>query len=121
MLAAGLSPCLIGPDGTQTELPHSAFEALRIVIDGMAAGKTMTLVPSGTQITTAHAAEMLQMSRPHLVKLLDRGEIPFVRVGTHRRLSVEDVVAYRERRATRRREQLRELSRFSAEHGGGYR
>lgn len=121
MFEAGYQPCLIGPDGTQTEIPASAFAALRIVIDGMASGKTMVLFPSGAQLTTAQAAEMLQMSRPHLIKLLDHGEIPFERVGTHRRLNVEDVIAYREKRAQRRREQLRELSRYSAEHGGGYR
>jgi excisionase family DNA binding protein len=117
----GYAPCLIGPDGEQTELPHSVFEALRFVIRGMASGQTMTLVPSGKLLTTRQAAEMLQVSRPHLVTLLERGDIPFEKVGTHRRVRVSDVLEYRERRARRRREQLRELSRYSAEHGGGYR
>ena len=117
----GYTPCLIGPDGDQTELPHSAFEALRFVIRGMAAGQTMTLVPSGKLLTTRQAAEMLQVSRPHLIKLLERGDIPFEKVGTHRRVRVSDVLEYREQRARSRREQLRELSQYSSEEGGRYR
>lgn len=119
--AAGYQPCLIGPDGQQFELPQSVFEALTFVIRGMAAGQTMTLMPSGKQLTTQQAAEMLRMSRPHLVKLLDRGEIPFEKVGTHRRLLVEDVLAYRAKRAAEREAQLDELSRLSQEIEGEYR
>jgi excisionase family DNA binding protein len=117
----GYTPCLIGPDGDQTELPHSAFEALRFVIRGMAAGQTMTLIPSGKLLTSRQAADMLQVSRPHLIKLLELREIPFEMVGTHRRVKVSDVLEYRAGRAKGRREQLRELSQYSAEEGGGYR
>ena len=55
------------------------------------------------------------------VRLLDRGEIPHHRIGTHRRLNVEDVLAYRELRAARRREQLRKLTQLSEQVEGGYR
>jgi excisionase family DNA binding protein len=119
--SAGYRPCLIGPDGEHLELPPSAFRALAAVVRGMAAGQTMTLMPSGAQLTTQQAAEMLHMSRPHLVKLLDRGEIPFHRVGTHRRLRAEDVLAYRGRRAEGRERQLDELSQLSQDLEGGYR
>lgn len=117
----GYRPCLIGPDGSHLELPHSVFEALAFVVRGMAAGQTMTLVPSGKQLTTQQAADMLHMSRPHLIKLLDRGAIPFERVGTHRRLSVDDVLNYKAERAREREEQLDELSRLSQELEGEYR
>jgi excisionase family DNA binding protein len=115
--ARGYTPCLIGPDGSQMELPASVFQALAFVTRGMAAGKTITLIPSGKQLTTQQAADMLHVSRPHLIKLLDQGEIPFDRVGSHRRVFVEDVVRYRDRRARVRREQLRELTRLSQATG----
>jgi excisionase family DNA binding protein len=121
LFSAGYTPCLIGPDGAHLELPHSVFEALRTVVRGMAAGHTMTLMPSGRMLTTQQAADMLQVSRPHLVKLLDEGAIPFELVGSHRRLRVEDVVEYRQARASSRRDALRELSQLSAEDPGGYR
>jgi excisionase family DNA binding protein len=114
------TPCLIGPDGTQIEIPPSAFRVLQAVVHGMAAGKTITIVPSGQQLTTQQAAEMLQVSRPHLVKLLDAGEIPFSRTGTHRRLDAGDVLRYRDERAALRRDQLRELTRASERIAGSY-
>ncbi|PTL59959.1 excisionase family DNA-binding protein [Paraconexibacter algicola] len=117
----GYRPCLIGPDGSQVELPASAFEALAFVVRGMAAGQTITLMPTGKQLTTQQAAEMLHMSRPHLIKLLDRGEIAFEKVGTHRRLMVEDVLAYRAARQEAREQQLDELSQLSQDLEGGYR
>jgi excisionase family DNA binding protein len=118
--AAGYRPVLMGPDGSHVELTESAFKALMFVVRGMAAGMTMTLVPSGKQLTTQQAAEILHVSRPHLIKLLDRGEIPFEKVGTHRRLLIDDVLEYRKRRADERREQLDELSRMSQDFEGSY-
>lgn len=117
----GYRPCLIGPSGEHLELPASAFVALTAVVRGMAAGQTMTLMPSGRQLTTQQAAEMLHMSRPHLIKLLDRGAIPFDRVGTHRRLRADDVLAYRDERTRERERQLDELSQLSQDVEGGYR
>lgn len=116
----GYTPCLIGPDGSHTEIPESAFRALQAVVRGMAAGKTITVIPSNRQLTTQQAAEMLNVSRPHVIKLLDQGEIPYSKTGTHRRIEVADVLAYRQARAGRRREQLREITRMSAESPGGY-
>jgi excisionase family DNA binding protein len=112
---------LVGPDGTEVEIPGSAFSALQAVVRDMAQGHTITLIPYDRELTTKEAADILQVSRQFLVKLLDRGEIPFHRTGTHRRLRVEDVLAYRERRATERRGRLRELSRESQDVKGGYR
>ena len=121
MLQAGHRPALLGPDGSHLELPESALRALMCVVRGMAAGQTMTLMPTGTRLSTQQAAELLHVSRPHLVKLLDEGEIPHEKVGTHRRVRIEDVLAYRAERGGRRREQLRELSQLSQELEGEYR
>lgn len=119
--AEGYRPVLIGPDGAHVELSDSAFRALSVVVRGMAAGMTMTLMPSGKQLTTKQAAEMLGVSRPHLIKLLDEGVMPFERVGTHRRLRAEDVLAYRADRNRRRREQLDALSQLAQDQEGQYR
>ena len=115
------APYLLGLDGERIELPDSAFEALRLVIEMLARGESITLVPHGKELTSQRAADMLRVSRPHLIKLLDRGELPFHRVGTHRRIRVEDVLAYRERRDSERKAALDELTRLSEELPGGYR
>jgi len=112
---------LVGPDGREVEIPGSAFAALRADVRDMAQGLTITLIPHDKELTTKEAADILGVSRPFLVKLLDRGEIPHHRVGTHRRVNVDDVLAYRELRAKRRREQLRKLTELSEQVEGGYR
>jgi excisionase family DNA binding protein len=112
---------LVSADGVEVEIPASAFSALHTVVRDMAQGLTVTLIPHDRELTTKEAADVLNISRPFLVKLLDREEIPYHRVGTHRRLRVEDVLAYREQRAARRREKLRELTEISAQVEGGYR
>ncbi len=66
---------LVGPDGETMEIPASAFHALKLIVQGMARGQTMTLVPHGKELTTQEAADLLHVSRPHLVKLLDAGVI----------------------------------------------
>jgi excisionase family DNA binding protein len=112
---------LVGADGREVEIPASAFAALQAVVRDMSRGLTITLIPHDKELTTKEAADILGVSRPFLVRLLDRGEIPYHRVGTHRRLNVEDVLAYRELRAARRREQLRKLTELSEQVEGGYR
>jgi excisionase family DNA binding protein len=112
---------LVGADGETLEIPQSAFHALKLVVRGMAKGQTITLVPHSKELTTQEAAELLHVSRPHLIKLLDEGVIPHHRVGTHRRILIEDVLSYREQRAQTRREKLDELTRISEELPGGYR
>lgn len=114
---------LIGPDAGEApvEVPASAFDALKFVVEAMAQGQTIVLMPHGRVLTTQEAADLLHVSRPHVIKLCDEGALPYERVGTHRRLRIEDVLAYRAARADTRREQLRELTRLSEELPGGYR
>jgi excisionase family DNA binding protein len=112
---------VLGADGNDIELPASALEALRMVVDAMSHGQAVTLIPHAKDLTSQEAAGILHVSRPHLIKLLDRGELPFHRVGTHRRIKIEDALAYRERRDAERRAALTELTRLSEELPGGYR
>jgi excisionase family DNA binding protein len=112
---------LVGPDGTQVELPASAFHALQAIVHDLANGKTVTLFPNDRELTTKEAADVLQVSRQFLVRLLDRGEIPFHKVGTHRRIRVDDLLAYKDRRAEMRKSKLDELTHLSQDDEGGYR
>lgn len=104
---------LVGPDGATFDVPASVYEVLRQAIHPLAAGLAVSIVPVGTQLSTQQAAELLGVSRPHLVKLVDAGEIPHTKVGMHRRLLLRDVIAYRDRQAGVRSEALDELSRLS--------
>ena len=106
------------------EIPPSVLEALRAVVTAMSKGQTITIVPYGQVLTTQQAADLLHVSRPHLIKLLERGEIPFFRTderaGAHRRIALQDVVRYRDARNERRRGKLAELTRLAAEYEGDY-
>jgi excisionase family DNA binding protein len=99
------------------ELP----EALRLVLEQAAhelvRGNRVSLLPLGRMLTTRQAAEMLNVSRPFLIHLLERDEIPFEMVGTHRRVAIEDVLRYRAQRSEKRREVLRALSEEADELG----
>jgi excisionase family DNA binding protein len=114
-------PHLLGSNGECIDLPDSALEALRVIIEAMAEGRSITLVPHGKELTSQEAADILHVSRPHLIKLLERGRLPFHLVGTHRRIKIEDVLTFRDRRDAERDAALRELTRLSEELPGGYR
>jgi excisionase family DNA binding protein len=101
------------------DLPRRVSEILYLLASILAEGRAVTVLvePSSRLLTTSEAAELLDVSRQYLCRLLDRGDIPFVRVGKHRRIRVEDLMRYRERRDAARREKLRELTRLSQELG----
>jgi excisionase family DNA binding protein len=110
---------LQSPDGQKTEIPASIFEVLARVADDMAQGKAIVIVPVGHELTTQEAADILNVSRPHVVKLLESGQIDFHLVGTHRRVYFEDLMAYRDRRDQARHAALNDLAQVSAQAAGG--
>lgn len=110
---------LQSPDGRKTEIPASIFDVLTRVADDMAQGHAVVVVPVGHELTTQEAADILNVSRPYLVKLLESGEIDFHLAGTHRRVYFEHLMAYRERRDQTRHDLLDELAKESAEAAGG--
>jgi excisionase family DNA binding protein len=109
---------LVGPDGVATSIPESVFYVLERVAEVMARGDSVTLVPVGKEVTTQQAAGLLNVSRQYLVQLLEQGRIPYRRTGKHRRLRIEDVLAFKEQRDKDRRAGLRELSRLTQDLGG---
>lgn len=110
-------PMLVGPKGEQIELPESVFRVLRQVVHAMAQDQAVTVVPVHKRLTTQQSADLLGVSRPYLVRLLDEGEIPFTRTGAHRRIRFDDLMAYAERRDEKRREGLARLTQLSEEIG----
>jgi excisionase family DNA binding protein len=84
--------------GDQIELPAEVYRVLRHVVEALQQGFAVTVMPLTQTLTTQQAADLLGVSRPTLVKLLGRGEIPFERVGTHRRILLRDLLAYRDER-----------------------
>lgn len=106
---------LVLESGTELTLPDAAASAVRQVIEAIAQGKGVAVVPYNEDLTTQQAADLLGMSRQHLVDLLDEGAIPHHRVGTHRRVNLKDVLDFRERRRQHRLERLGDLTRLSQE------
>ena len=92
--------------GDQVELPEEVYLALRKIVDAMQSGLAVSVVPQATRLTTQQEADLLNVSRPTVVKLLDEGEIPFEKAGTHRRVILADLLAYRERRRARQYDML---------------
>ncbi|MCU1437880.1 MAG: hypothetical protein JWP66_967 [Naasia sp.] len=97
---------LSGPNGEHLVLPPEVFEVLRDVVAAMAGGQAVTIAPVHQRLTTQEAADLLGVSRPTVVKLLESGEIPFEQPGRHRRVRLADVLAYRERASVDRRAAL---------------
>ena len=102
------------------ELPTGAVSLLAHALEAMAAGRGVTLVPEHAELTTVQAADVLNVSRPHLIKLLDEKAIPHRRVGTHRRVRMEDIMAYKSVIDREREEVLDRLTREAQEDGMGY-
>jgi excisionase family DNA binding protein len=115
--AAAPSIRLTGPEGEELCLPASVYTLLARVVHELARGNAVRVVPVSAELTTQQAADLLNVSRPFLVKLLESGEIPFHHVGTHRRVRFDDVMAYRHRRSRARRAALAEMAREAQEMG----
>lgn len=113
----GFLPIKISEDSkeTQIEFPASISQLMLDVLAHIARGEMVTVVPYSTVLTTQEAADLLNVSRPFLTKLLDSGEIYFHRVGSHRRIKAQDLLAYQQRRDAGRTDALRELQRLGQE------
>ncbi|MCY7417813.1 MAG: excisionase family DNA-binding protein [Chloroflexi bacterium] len=98
----GQNPRLVGPDGIGSTLPESLYSVLLRAVHELQRGNGVAILAVGHELTTQQAAESLNVSRPYLIGLLEGGEMPFHKVGTHRRIRLEDVVAYQEVRRTAR-------------------
>jgi excisionase family DNA binding protein len=110
-------PKLIGSNGEEILIPESVYSILRQVVHAMASGQAISLAPHNSEVTTQEAADILNVSRPFLVKLLDQGEIPHIKVGNHRRLRLEHLTSYKEQRDNKRHKLLDQLIEMTEEAG----
>lgn len=102
------------------ELPAGAVALLMDILEAMAAGRGVTLMPENAELTTVQAAEVLNVSRPFLIKLLDESAIPHRKVGKHRRIRMEDVMAYKATIDREREAVLNQLVSEAQEQDMGY-
>lgn len=93
---------------------------VRLMVDALAEigkGNAVSIIPIHAELTSQEAADVLNVSRPYLIQLLDKGEIPFRKVNTHRRIRYDDVMAYKNRVDADRRAALEELAALDQEMG----
>lgn len=108
---------LVGSNGEEVLIPESVYTVLRQVVSAMASGQAITLVPHNRELTTQEAADILNVSRPFLIKLLEQEEIPYLKVGKHRRIRFQDLIAYKEQRDNKRSKLLDKLIEMSEDAG----
>ncbi len=102
------------------ELPAGAVTLLMDILDAMASGQGVTLIPEDAELTTVQAADILHVSRPFLIKLLEEGKIPYRKVGKHRRIQGEDVMNFKRAIDQEREAVLDQLVADAQKHEMGY-
>ena len=114
---AARRPKLVDPRGEEIELPEPVFQLLLQMVPHLAKGHAVSVVPVHKELSTQQAADLLDVSRPFLVGLLERGEIPYTKVGKHRRIKFGHLMAYKRRRDAGRRQTLKRLTQLGQEFG----
>ena len=109
-------------DGTAgpIELPAGAVQLLMEILENMAAGRGVTIIPQNAELTTVQAAEILNVSRPFLIKLLESKKIPYRTVGKHRRVRMEEVMTFKAQIDHEREKALDDLVADAQEQKMGY-
>ena len=101
-------------------IPAPALQMFSRILYEMGQGNALTLIPIDAELTTNQAADLLNVSRPYLIRLLEAGKIPFHRVGTHRRLYFKDLRIYKQDIKEKQRHALQDLADEAQELGLGY-
>jgi excisionase family DNA binding protein len=113
--ALSLRPRQTDQPQTTIELPPAISRLVMELLLHISKGEAVTFVPFGAELTTQQAADLLNVSRPYLIKLVETKQLPHHKVGTHRRIRAEDVLKYKRRRDAKRAEALDELARLGQE------
>jgi excisionase family DNA binding protein len=120
-IGKGETARLIVQDGNQRiDVPVAALRMLVDILAQMAQGNAVSMVPIHAELTTQQAADFLNVSRPHVVRMLEEGRIPFRKIGTHRRVLFKDLMNYRQRSMAEARQAADELAKQAQELSLGY-
>jgi excisionase family DNA binding protein len=117
LVAAQKDIALSAPNQQPIPMPGSLVLVLRQILGFMSQGKEVAVTPILRELTTQGAADLLGVSRPFLIELLNKQEIPFHLVGTHRRVYLQDLLRYRDHRDKQRKEILNRMAREAVENG----
>jgi len=109
-----------GHQSKKIHIPYTALLLLVDILSQMAEGNAVTLIPIHAELTTQEAADLLNVSRPYLVELLEQGKIPFRKIGTRRRIYAKDLLSYKDNIDKARLKILEELSEQAQELNMGY-
>ena len=109
--------CVEGASEETILLPAFAAPLIQKVLEAIAAGHGVTIIPQHAELTTMEAADILNVSRPFVIKLLESGDIPYRKVGRHRRILLEDLMSYKEKSDEQSRAAMDELVALSEELG----
>lgn len=107
-------------NGEPITIPTKALELLSDILVEMAEGRSFSMLFSKTELSTQEAANILYVSRPYLVKLLEKGNIAYYKVGSHRRILLEDLIKYQSYLKEQRKENLKFLAEQAQSLGLGY-
>ncbi|MCL2784204.1 MAG: helix-turn-helix domain-containing protein [Propionibacteriaceae bacterium] len=113
----GRQASLIAPDGKKTDIPPEVYDVLTRVVLALANGSAVTVAPVSMRLTTSQAAEILGVSRPTLVRLLEDGAIPYEKPRRHRIVRLDDLLAFKRNQDTQRQAKLAELTRQAVADG----
>jgi excisionase family DNA binding protein len=111
------APQLMHPDERPTDIPHSLYEVFKEALPILLRGDMVSIVPVNRLLTTQEAANLLNVSREYVRRLIQSGEIPHINVGRHHRIPFSDLMLYRQHRNTVRREALRNITHLGEESG----
>lgn len=108
---------LVASNGEEILIPESVYNLLGQIVRAMASGQAVSIVTHNRELTVHQAADLLNVSRSFIVKLLDEGAIPYIEVGSRRRILFQDLMTYKQQRKVQRRQLLDELIEMTEEAG----
>lgn len=117
LLQTDLPEIEIAETENRIRIPVSALRLLAIILKEIGKGNPVTVVPEATEITTQAASEVLGCSRPHVVRLLEEGKIPYTKVGKHRRIRYDDLMSFKKKMKEFQKKKLQELMKLDEESG----
>ena len=111
------TPSLVSSDGKRMELPEPIFLLLKSIARNMQLGQSMVMLPDHQPLSSQEAADLLGVSRPHVVKLMESGQLPYHKAGTHRRIYLKDLAAYQAQRDEQRHAALNSIAKEAFDVG----